>query len=437
MSFNKKVAFYTLGCKVNQYETESLKNKLIKLGYEEVPFEESADFYIINSCTVTSVADRKTRNILRRAKKANDKSKVIVTGCYAQTNGKELLEIDEVDYVVGNSNKTEVIDLIENIEGKSSSSHVVLSDIFKENEYKELEFSTYREMSRAYIKIQDGCNNFCSYCKIPFGRGKSRSRKLENIIEEAEKLAAEGFKEIILIGINLGAYGEDFDEKITFEDLLEAVVKVEGITRVRIGSMYPDKINDRFVEIMKNNKKIMPHLHISLQSCNDEVLKGMRRKYGTSLIREKLSLLRENVPNIEYTADVIVGFPGETEEMYESSKQMIKEIGFSTLHVFPYSERENTLAASFENKVSPAEKKRRAADLENSEKESAVEVRKKYIGKVLNVLIEEKKGNGYYGYSENYLRVKIKDREDLILNVNDEVNVKITGCEKELLTGEI
>lgn len=433
MSFNKKVAFYTLGCKVNQYETESLKNKLIKLGYEEVPFEDWADFYVVNSCTVTSVADRKTRNILRRAKKANNQSKVIVTGCYAQTNAKELLEIEEVDYVVGNSNKTGVIDLIENIERKPSS-HIVLNDIFKEEEYKELEFSTFREMSRAYIKIQDGCNNFCSYCKIPFGRGKSRSRKLENIIEEAEKLSKEGFKEIILIGINLGAYGEDFEEKITFEDLLEAVVKVEGITRIRIGSMYPDKINERFIEIMKNNKKIMPHLHISLQSCNDEVLKGMRRKYGTELIVDRLSALRNNVENIEYTADVIVGFPGETEEMYESSKKLIKKIGFSTLHVFPYSERENTLAATFDGKVSPAEKKRRAGDLEKSEKESAVKVREKYIGKTLNVLIEEKKGNGYFGYSENYLRVKVLSDN---LSVNDEVNVRITGIEKELLTGEI
>ena len=437
MSFNKKVAFYTLGCKVNQYETESLKNKLIKLGYEEVPFEESADFYVVNSCTVTSIADRKTRNILRRAKKSNSNSKVIVTGCYAQTNGKELLDIDEVDYVVGNSNKTEVIDLIENIEEKSSSSHVVLHDIFKEDEYQELEFSTFREMSRAYIKIQDGCNNFCSYCKIPFGRGKSRSRKLESIVEEAEKLSTEGFKEIILIGINLGAYGEDFKEKITFEDLLEEIVKVKGITRIRIGSMYPDKINERFINIMKNNKKIMPHLHISLQSCNDEVLKGMRRKYGTALIKDRLYTLRDNINNIEYTADVIVGFPGETEEMYESSKILIKEIGFSTLHVFPYSERENTLAATFDNKVSPAEKKRRAADLEKSEKESARKVREKYIGKILNVLIEEKKENGYYGYSENYLRVKIIDDGNLILNTNDEVNVKIIKCDKELLIGEI
>ena len=441
MNFNKKVAFYTLGCKVNQYETESLKNKLIKLGYEEVPFEESADFYVVNSCTVTSVADRKTRNILRRAKKVNENSKVIVTGCYAQTNAKELLEIEEVDYVVGNSNKIGVIDLIENIE-RTPASHIVLNDekpedIFKEDEYREMEFSTFREMSRAYIKIQDGCNNFCSYCKIPFGRGKSRSRKLENIIEEAEKLTKEGFKEIILIGINLGAYGEDFQEKKTFEDLLEEIVKVDGITRIRIGSIYPDKINDRFIKIMKENKKLMPHLHISLQSCNDEVLKGMRRKYGTELIVDRLTALRENVENMEYSADVIVGFPGETEQMYESSKQLIKELEFATLHVFPYSERENTLAATFKNQVPMNERKRRAGDLEKSEKESAVKVREKYIGKTLRVLVEEKKGDGYFGYSENYLRVKIMaDNLHKELKVNDEIDVKITKLEKELLISE-
>lgn len=434
MSFNKKVAFYTLGCKVNQYETESLKNKLIKLGYEEVPFEEAADFYVVNSCTVTSVADRKTRNILRRTKKSNKNSKVIVTGCYAQTNAEDLLKIEEVDYVVGNSNKTEVIDLIESMGEKSVSSHVVLKDIFKEDEYQELEFSTFREMSRAYIKIQDGCNNFCSYCKIPFGRGRSRSRKLENIITEAKKLAQERFKEIILIGINLGAYGEDFEKKISFEDLLEEVIKVDGITRIRIGSMYLDKINNRFINILKNNKKIMPHLHISLQSCDDTVLERMRRKYGTSLIKEKLSDLRDNVENIEFTADVIVGFPGETEEMYENSKKFIENIGFSMLHVFPYSDRENTLASTFKDKVSPAEKKRRAGDLENSAKNSAIKIREKYIGKTLNVLIEEKKGNAYFGYSENYLRVKVFADN---LNVNDEVKVKINGLEKELLTGEI
>ena len=340
MNLNKKVAFYTLGCKVNQYETESLKTKLTKLGYEDVDFDGYSDFYIVNSCTVTSIADKKTRNILRRAKRHNPNGKVIVTGCYAQTNGEELLKIDEVDYVVGNTNKEGIVTLIEGLKSKEPN-HLMVSDIFQEDKYQELEFSTLREMSRAYIKIQDGCNNFCSYCKIPFGRGKSRSRNFENIISEAKKLVEEGYKEIILIGINIGDYGKDLEGDIVFEDLLESLTKIDGITRIRLGSIYPDRITDRFISVMKN-PKIMPHLHISLQSCDDDVLRAMRRKYGVELIKERLQKLKSEVENIEYTADVIVGFPGETEKMYENTKEAIKEIGFSSLHVFPYSERKNS-----------------------------------------------------------------------------------------------
>ncbi|MFK4785433.1 tRNA (N(6)-L-threonylcarbamoyladenosine(37)-C(2))-methylthiotransferase MtaB [Fusobacterium sp. MFO224] len=432
MNLNKKVAFYTLGCKVNQYETESIKNKLLNKGYEEVKFTEKADFYIVNSCTVTSVADRKTRNILRRTKKLNKNAKVIVTGCYAQTNGEDLLKIEEVDYVIGNSNKGEVVDLIIN-QNLNRDHHNLVLNIFEDVDYKELEFSTFREMSRAYIKIQDGCNNFCSYCKIPFGRGKSRSRKFENIILEAKKLVKEGFKEIILIGINLGDYGKDLEENIDFEDLLEALVGVEGIERIRIGSVYPDRITDRFIDIMKNNRKMMPHLHISLQSCDDEILEKMKRNYGASLIKERLEKLREEVGNIEYTADVIVGFPGETRGMYENTKKVIEEIGFSSLHVFPYSERENTLAVSYPNKVSSSEKKNRVVDLEKEVKKIGKSIREKYIGKKLNVLIEERKEDGfYYGYSENYLRVKILGDD---LKVNDEVEIQVEKLEKELLIG--
>lgn len=431
MSLNKKVAFYTLGCKVNQYETESIKNKLINKGYEEVKFTEKADFYIVNSCTVTSIADRKTRNILRRAKKRNKDSLVIVTGCYAQTNAEELMNIEEVDYVVGNSNKSKVVDLIINYKENTENNYVC--DIFKDEAYSELELATLREMSRAYIKVQDGCNNFCSYCKIPFGRGKSRSRQFDNIISEAEKLAKEGFKEIIIIGINLGDYGLDLEKKVNFEDLLEALVQVDGIERIRIGSVYPDRITDRLIEIMKKNKKIMPHLHISLQSCDDEILEKMRRNYGSKLIKERLFKVKENVENIEYTADIIVGFPGETKEMYENTKKVIGEIGFSSLHVFPYSEREKTLAITYPNKVSFLEKKERVADLEDKIKEVGIKIRKSYIGKTLTVLIEEKKEDGYYyGYSENYLRVKVASNN---LKVNDQVKVKIKNLEKELLIG--
>ncbi|MBF1219307.1 MAG: tRNA (N(6)-L-threonylcarbamoyladenosine(37)-C(2))-methylthiotransferase MtaB, partial [Fusobacterium periodonticum] len=307
MSFSKKVAFHTLGCKVNQYETESIKNQLIKRGYEEVPFEDKSDIYIINSCTVTSIADRKTRNMLRRAKKINPEAKVIVTGCYAQTNSREILEIEDVDFVIDNKNKSNIVNFVGAIEDISFEREKN-GNIFQEKEYQEYEFATLREMTRAYVKIQDGCNHFCSYCKIPFARGKSRSRKKENILKEIEKLVEDGFKEVILIGIDLSAYGEDFEEKDSFESLLEDILKIKDLKRVRIGSVYPDKITDKFIDLFKN-KNLMPHLHISLQSCDDTVLKNMRRNYGSALIRESLLKLKSKVKNMEFTADVIVGFP--------------------------------------------------------------------------------------------------------------------------------
>lgn len=429
---NKKVAFYTLGCKVNQYESESIKNQLIKVGYEEESFENKADIYIVNSCTVTSIADKKTRNVLRRAKKMNPNSIVIVTGCYAQTNSKELLEIEEIDFVVGNSNKSGLVDFIQDIENKKSK--VLTENIFEERAYEEYEFATLREMSRAYIKIQDGCNNFCSYCKIPFGRGKSRSRSLESICKEIEVLTKEGFKEFIIIGINLGAYGEDLDSDINLETLLETVIKLEGVERVRIGSMYPDKISDRFIQIMRDNSnKLMPHLHISLQSCDNTVLERMRRNYGAELIQERLLKLRENVEGIEYTADVIVGFPGETDEMFSNTYNVIKSIGFADLHVFQYSDREKTLANTFTDKIDGNIKKKRAEILENLRKEMGKGRREKYIGKELEVLVEEIKEDGCsYGYSQNYLRVKTLEA---VVGVNELVKVEISNLEKELLIG--
>lgn len=431
MSFNKKVAFYTLGCKVNQYETESIKNQLIKKGYEEVSFEDKADIYIVNSCTVTSVADRKTRNMLRRAKKINPDGAVIVTGCYAQTNSKELLEMEDIDYVVGNTDKSGIVNFIEDIENRTMEK-LKNHNIFLDSEYTEYEFATLREMSRAYVKIQDGCNNFCSYCKIPFARGKSRSRQKDNILKEITKLSQEGFKEIILIGINLGAYGEDLENGGNFEDLLRDILKIDGIERVRIGSVYPDKISDEFIE-MFSNSKLMPHLHISLQSCDDTVLKRMRRKYGSSLIEERLTKLRKAVPNMEYTADVIVGFPGETQEMFKNSYNLIDKIGFSGLHIFQYSDRENTLASTFEDKIDPKVKKERADELEKLKEIMAERERKKYLDKELRVLVEEEKNGYFYGYSENYLRVKLKGEAT---NLNHIVSVKINSLEKEMLIGD-
>ncbi len=424
----KKVAFYTLGCKVNQYETESLKKQFIDNGFEPVEFSESADVYVVNSCTVTSIADKKTRNILRRAKKLNDKSIVVATGCYAQTNGEELSKIEEIDYVVGNSDKSAIFNLIKKVEDEETLPKLILKNIFDEKVYEEIEFSTLREMSRAYIKIQDGCNNFCSYCKIPFARGASRSRKLESILDEIKNLSKDGFKEIILIGINLGAYGEDLEESHSLEDILEESAKIEGIERIRLGSIYPDKINDRFIKLLKTERKIMSHLHISLQAGDDEILKLMKRNYKRKDVLDVLGKLKEEVPNIEFTGDVIVGFPHEKENNFLNTYNLIEEIEFSDLHIFQYSDREKTLAAIYEEKVDAITKKERADKLEKLRDLMYENKRNNYIGKKMKVLVEEIKHKKAYGYTENYIKVQINNYEGSINNI---VEVEI----KELLRG--
>ena len=388
----KKAAFYTLGCKVNQYETESIKKQFLEMGYIEADFEDIADVYVINSCTVTNLADRKTRNMLRRAKSLNPESIVVATGCYVQTNADDVAKIEEVDYIIGNTDKDKIARIVESREKR------VVKDIFTEKEYLETGFSTLREMTRAYIKIQDGCNNFCSYCKIPFARGNKRSRSMESILEEVKKLAAEGYKEIILIGINLGAYGEDFTEKkISLEDVMEESSKIDGIERIRIGSIYPDKISGRLIRLMAENSKIMPHLHLSLQSGDDEILKMMKRKYDSKIVREVVAELRNKVKDIEFTADVITGFPGEKEENFKKGYDLIEDIGFSGVHIFQYSDRENTEASKFDGKIKPEIKKIRAKELEELSEKSADKRRELYIGRTVTGLVEEGGSRGYYG----------------------------------------
>ncbi|MGL4402879.1 MAG: tRNA (N(6)-L-threonylcarbamoyladenosine(37)-C(2))-methylthiotransferase MtaB [Fusobacteriaceae bacterium] len=431
MDYKKKVAFYTLGCKVNQYETESIKNQLMKLGYEDTDFENSADVYIINSCTVTSVADKKTRNMMRRAKKINPDSVIILTGCYAQTNSKELLEIDEIDYVVGNTDKQAIVKLIQDFQEKKIDK-LVSNNIFETKIYEEYEFATLREMSRAYVKIQDGCNSFCSYCKIPFARGRSRSRLPEQILKEIDKLTHEGFKEIILIGINIGAYGEDFEEKTSFEELVEKIIEIKGVERIRFGSVYPDKISDRFIDLFKSTK-ILPHVHISLQSGDDTILGLMKRKYGTALMRERLEKLRNSVQSLEFTADVIVGFPGETEELFRNTANFIESIGFSDLHVFQYSDRENTAAEKMLGKVDGKIKKERAVQLEKLREKMYNDRAAKQLGRECDVLVEEIKDTYALGHSGNYFKIKIQDTN---FQVGEVYKIKIEAVNEGLLVGE-
>ena len=435
MSFNRRVAFHTLGCKVNQYETESLKKQFLDSGYELVEFSSEADYYVVNSCTVTSIADRKTRNMLRRAKKTNSEAVVIATGCYAQTNGEELQKLPEIDYVVGNTDKDGILNLVVDLEKNESGRRILLKDIFSQDTYMEMEASTLREMSRAYIKIQDGCDNFCSYCKIPFARGHKRSRSLAKIVNEVELLARDGFKEIIFIGINLGAYGEDLKgESTDLEEVIEAAARVSGIERIRLGSMYPDRLSDRFVELLKKEPKLMPHLHISLQSCDDKVLNLMNRKYDSALIEERLNKLKSEIDDIEFTADVIVGFPQEEEENFENTYRTVEKIGFSDLHIFQYSDRENTAASKYQGKISSSVKKGRADTLNNLRELMLSSSRQKYIGRSMKVFVEEIKGGDSYGYTENYLKVKM---ENFDRGIGEIITVDIKKLERELLIGEV
>ena len=453
MNLSKRIAFYTLGCKVNQYETESIKNSLLQLGHREVDFDEEADIYIVNTCTVTSIADRKSRNILRRAKKINKNSLVIVTGCYAQTNSEELEKIPEIDIILGNSEKKTIVDLVKEMDfssldenknkkekngnfqeesflsSKLMSKLIKVENIFSFKKYDEELAGNINEMTRAYVKIQDGCNNFCSYCKIPFARGRSRSREKNNIINEIRELVQNNYREIVLIGINLNAYGEDLKEKTTFEDLLEEIFEINGIDRIRIGSVYPDKITDRFIS-MFDNPKLMSHLHISLQSCDDTVLSMMKRNYNSRLIEERLLRLKDAVSNMEFTGDIIVGFPKESDKMFENTYNLIEKIGFSGLHIFPYSDRKNTEASKIPEKISNKIKKNRVKLMEELRDKMALNIRKKYIGKELSILVEEEKENCLYGHSENFLKVKATGNNQL---VNKIINIKIISITKEML----
>lgn len=428
MGLTRKAAFYTLGCKVNQYETENIKKQFLERGYEEENFENCADVYIINSCTVTNLADRKTRNMLRRAKSLNPESTVVATGCYAQTNAEDIARIPEVDYIIGNSDKKRIAEIVI----AKTENKINVKNIFEESEYQENGFTTLREMTRAYIKIQDGCDNFCSYCKIPFARGKKRSRNPEKIIDEVRELVKEGYSEIILIGINLGAYGEDFENKVTLDEIIDKVSLENGVKRVRIGSIYPDKISDNLIELMAKRENIMPHLHISMQSGSDRILKLMKRKYCKSDIKRVFDKIRKKIPDIEFTCDIITGFPGERDEDFEEGAEFIESLKFSNVHIFQYSDRENTEASKMAEKVEPKIKKERSEKLEIRVNKIGEEIRKSYIDKKVKLLVEEIEENFSYGYSENYIRIKSEETD---VKPGDILQVIVKKVEKGMLIG--
>lgn len=422
----------TLGCKVNQYESEAVEELFLQKGYEKA--KENADIYVINTCTVTNMSDRKSRQMISRARRDNPEAIVAVMGCYSQVKPEEVAEIEGVDIVLGSRNKENVVDLCEDVlQNKNVGDKIIAPSESKS--YEELEISNQTEMTRAYIKIQDGCNMYCSYCLIPYARGNIVSRDIPSIVKETKRLANNGFKEIVLTGIHVASFGKDFDEDISLIDVIEAVAEVDGIERIRLSSMEPRHITREFLERMKDTGKACDHFHLSLQSGSDDVLKAMNRKYDTTIFKEKVDLIREVFPNAGLTTDIIVGFPGETEENHKNTMDFVDDIKFAKTHLFKYSPREGTRAAKMENQIDGNIKKERLHDLEEIEERNRIEFLEKQLGKTLEVLIETKSDlEGFSGgYSTNYLKVNVKDQ----IPANTIVKVKINDIIQAELVGEI
>ena len=411
----KKVAFCSLGCKVNQYETNAMAQKFIEHGYEVVEFDEYADVYIVNTCTVTNVADRKSRQMLRRAKEINKDATLVAFGCYAQVAKDELKKIPEIDLIIGNNEKNDIIQIVENHIAQKGAEDLV-SDVMYKLDYVELGTTTYTEKTRAVIKVQDGCDRFCSYCLIPYARGHIRSRKIENVIEEIKKVVEEGINEVVITGIHIASYGRDFKgENIGLIDLLEEINKIQGLHRIRLGSIEPTIITDEFVERLSKLDKICDHFHLSLQSGCTETLKRMNIRYTTEEFRAVTKRLRSKFPNAALTTDIIVGFPGETDEEFNTTYEFLKEIAFYKMHIFKYSQRKGTKAAVMPNQVDGKIKEERSKKLIELSNKNEYNYNKKYVGKQVEVLFEEREGEYLKGHTTNYIVVKHKtDKDDLI-----------------------
>ena len=422
---SKVVRFVTLGCKVNQYETNAMAQKFLEKGYqiiEEITPENEdikPDICIINTCTVTNMSDRKSRQMLRRMKEKNPSTIVVAVGCYAQVAKNELAKIPEIDLVLGNNEKVEIVKYVEEYINNHIN-NVELDDVMYSKEFSDFGNVTYTEKTRAVIKIQDGCDRFCSYCIIPYARGRVRSRKPENIISEITQIASKGIKEVVITGIHIASYGKDFamskDSKLTnyrLIDLLEEINEIQGIQRIRLGSIEPLLITVEFVERLKKLEKICHHFHLSLQSGCDETLKRMNRRYTTEQFKEIVRLLRGAYSDVNLTTDIIVGFPCETDEEFNKTYQFLKEIKFYKMHIFKYSPRKGTKAAVMLNQINGDIKEERSKKLIELSDRNEIEYNKSYIGKNVEVLFEEEKDGMYKGHTQNYIMVYCQSKEKL------------------------
>ncbi|AOK89097.1 tRNA (N(6)-L-threonylcarbamoyladenosine(37)-C(2))-methylthiotransferase MtaB [Paenibacillus polymyxa] len=421
------VAFYTLGCKVNFYDTEAIWQLFKNEGYEQVDFDEqTADVYLINTCTVTNTGDKKSRQIIRRAIRRNPDAIVAVTGCYAQTSPAEIMDIPGVDLVIGTQDRDKIIPFVQEIQGTRQPVNAV-RNIMKTRVFEEMDVPDFANHTRAFLKIQDGCNNFCTFCIIPWSRGLSRSRDAASIIAQARQLVHAGYKEIVLTGIHTGGYGDDM-ENYDLSDLLWDLEKVEGLERIRISSIEASQIDEKMLDVLNRSTKLVRHFHIPLQAGDDTVLKRMRRKYTTEEFYNKMLMIRKAMPDVAITTDVIVGFPGETDEMFRNGYELMKKIGFSEMHVFPYSKRSGTPAARMEDQVDEDVKNARVHELIQLSEQMQLAYAEKFVGQVLEVIPEvAPKGTEdsgiLHGYSDNYIQLAFEGTEDLVGKV---CRVKLT-----------
>ena len=444
----KTVSFYTLGCKVNQYETNAMEQQFIKNNYEIVENTQKADIYVINTCTVTNMAERKSRQMLRRVKEINPSAVLVVCGCYAQVAKNELEQIPEIDIILGINEKNEIVQIVENYMEKMAeqdkrSQEAEIDDVSKQKEFLDFGDVTYTEKNRAVVKVQDGCNMFCSYCIIPYARGRIRSRKIESVVSEIEKIAKEEIKEVVITGIHVASYGKDFDnentsKKIRLIDLLEAINKIDGIDRIRLSSLEPTIVDEEFATRLSKLDKICDHFHLSLQSGCDETLKRMNRKYTTQIYRDAVATLRKYYPEASFTTDVIVGFPGETDEEFAKTYEFLKEIDFYRLHVFKYSPRRGTVAEKMPNQIDGNKKEERSNKLIELSNNTENKHNKNYIDKTVKVLFEEFEDGFFKGHTTNYMMVKVADEEeqsDKFVNKILDVKIKENNDETRELIG--
>lgn len=421
----KTVASHALGCKVNQYESEAIAELFQEKGYQVVDMEQAADVYIINTCTVTNFGDKKSRQLIRKVKRQNPNSIVVVAGCYAQTAPQEIMAIEGVNIVVGTKDRKQIVNLVENYQQKEPQNYV--SDIMREREFESLSIQKLKNRTRAYLKIQDGCSQYCSYCIIPYARGPIRSRNPEDVLAEVKRLAKNGFQEVVLTGIHVASYGKDL-KNITLLEMVQKVHEVKGIQRIRFSSIEPNIVTEEFVKTLSNLKKVCHHFHLSLQSGCDKTLQAMNRKYNTEKYRQAVKLLRQFMPDVAITTDMIVGFPGETEKDFLESYAFAKEMQFSKIHVFPYSPKKGTPAAILPEQIENAVKNERSQKLIHLSEQMTEEFLNKFLGKELEVLYERQiQPQQYEGHTSNYIKVYGKSEQNLINKIVQTTLIETQG----------